>query len=415
VRLKPLKRLRLDSRLQARIKRARVSSGGNPRQTLNFKVLVVLAAGSLLLVGGGMSAVWFAFKSPKNIPGKSLSPPRFTQPYLVKGVYLPAEAAGRKTKVDTTLELLRATELNAVVLDIKDSTGLVSYQSRVPRAQEISSSSDRISDIRDLILQFHEANVYVIGRIVVFQDSVLAEAHPELGVKSKKTGKLWRDRKGIAWIDPSAQAVWVYNAELAQEAAHLGFDEINFDYVRFPSDGVLSDMKFPLSTNPNTPKYEVMRQFFEYLDMRLRKQSQPSIPISVDIFGMTFWRGGEDDLNIGQRLEDAVKHFDYIQPMLYPSHFPPTFEGFKNPAEHPFEIVERSLAQKKELFSLSTSKMRPWLQDFDLGAEYTKELVLAQAKAAQEQGAFGWTFWNAGGTYTKEAFAVDPSVALPSW
>ena len=415
MRFKPSRHLQLDSRLQARIKRARVSSGGNPRQTLNFKVIVVLAVGSLLLVGGGVGAVWFVFKSPKNIPGESFSPPRFTQPYLVKGVYLPAEAAGRKTKVDTTLELLRATELNAVVLDIKDSTGLVSYQSRVPRAQEIGSSSDRISDIRDLILQFHEANVYVIGRIVVFQDSVLAEAHPELGVKSKKTGKLWRDRKGIAWIDPSAQAVWVYNAELAQEAAHLGFDEINFDYVRFPSDGVLSDMKFPLSTNPNTPKYEVMRQFFEYLDMRLRTQSQPSIPISVDIFGMTFWRGGEDDLNIGQRLEDAVKHFDYIQPMLYPSHFPPTFEGFKNPAEHPFEIVERSLAQKKELFSLSTSKMRPWLQDFDLGAEYTKELVLAQAKAAQEQGAFGWTFWNAGGTYTKEAFAVDPSVALPSW
>ena len=414
MRLKPLKRLRLDSRLETRIKHARASFGGNQRHTLHFKVVVVLAVGIVMLGVGGIGALWLVFKSPKNIPLEHLSLPRFAQPYFVKGVYLPAEAAGRKTKVETTLELLRATELNAVVLDIKDSTGFVSYQSRVPRAQEIGSSSDRISDIRNLIRQFHEANVYVIGRIVVFQDSVLAEAHPELGVKSKKTGKLWRDRKGIAWIDPASQAAWVYNAELAQEAIHLGFDEINFDYVRFPSDGVISDMKFSLSVDPDAPKYEVIRKFFEYLDMRLRKQSQPSIPISVDIFGMTFWRGAEDDLNIGQRLEDVIGYFDYIQPMLYPSHFPSTFEGFKNPAEHPFEIVERSLAQKKELFALSTSKMRPWLQDFDLGTEYTKELVLAQAKAAQEQGAFGWTFWNAGGTYTREAFASDPSVVLPS-
>ncbi len=365
----------------------------------------------ILIVCGLLAAIWLAsswFAAAKEINNLSLSlgsvnnndvssgstrakPPK----QIVKGLYLTAYSAGDPKKIDEIIKLVEETELNAVVIDIKDYSGLVLYNSHVGLIKQLGLKDNRLGDARALIKKLHDHNIYVIARQTVFQDPELAEKKPEWAIKDKRGG-LWRDHKGLAWVDTANKKIWRYNLNIAKEAIALGFDEINFDYVRFPSDG---DMKNIVLNLNGQKKYEVMRDFFTFLGRHFSKEP---VWISLDFFGLTTEANGEDDLTIGQRLVDAVNEVDYICPMMYPSHYFSGHLGFKNPAEHPAEVIENGMKAGLPIFKDTLAKFRPWLQAFDLGAVYDAAKIRAQIDAVEKYADSGWLLWNASNRYTKD-------------
>jgi len=311
-----------------------------------------------------------------------------------KGIYLTAYTAGAKTRRAELVDLIKSTELNSIVIDLKDYSGKVFFDTDNPLAGEIGAEEIRIPDLADWLKELKKEGIYPIARIVVFQDPYLAEKRPDIALKAKGGG-VWRDYKGLAWVDPTQKLVWQYNLDLAKEAVKLGFAEVNFDYIRFPSDGNIKQIVYANLDNATFEgKAKVMAEFYRYV-----KKSLVFYPAftSADLFGMVLWRS--DGLNIGQRLEDAVGNFDYICPMVYPSHYPAGFEKFANPAEHPYEIIYRSLIKAKDKLGSSQTKIRPWLQAFDLGAVYTPEMIKTQIQASNDSGGIGWLLWNASNRY----------------
>ncbi|MEK7117166.1 MAG: putative glycoside hydrolase, partial [Patescibacteria group bacterium] len=350
---------------------------------LFFLVLALVGASSSVeYLGGGVTA-----EMPKAV--------HLSTPEPLKGVYMTACVAGMPSLRDKVVALIEATELNAVVVDIKDSTGTVSFLGEGPSAD----GGCKVTDMKDFIGALHDKQIYVIGRIAVFQDPLYTKLHPELAVKKKSDGAVWQDRKGLSFIDVGAKEYWNYIVEISKEAEKLGFDEINFDYIRYPSDGNMNDITFPhTGLSParaggaqtgTTTKKEMLRQFFEYLDSSLK-----DVPLktSADLFGMV--TTNIDDMGIGQTLENALPYFDYISPMVYPSHYPPYFNGWADPNKVPYEIVKYAMdgavKRTEELASttrqnfttqnlsgqaqnqkINKNQLRPWLQDNDYPVHYT--------------------------------------------
>ncbi len=376
---------------------------------MNFRKNNILlgAAMSIIFAGGVVSAdlaLWSV--KLKNQDIKIVAEPQkethIKTPEIVKAIYLTSATPG-SFRFNELAELVKKTELNAMVIDIKDSFGKPAYDSKVSLAQKVGISVGKMKDLSGLLLKLHESGIYAIARIAVFQDPALARARPDLALKDTGGG-IWADRKGVTWVDPAAREVWEYNAALAREAVELGFDEVNFDYVRFASDGATSRIVYPF-WDGKMPKWEVIIAFFQYLRASL---NDTGAPLSADMFGITVWR--DDDTNIGQRFVDALQYFDYVAPMLYPSHFPAGFEGLANPALHPYEIYKKSIERAEATRASSTearAKIRPWIQDFDLGADYTAEMIREEIAGAMEAGAGGWMVWNARNVYTEDAFLGD--------
>lgn len=327
-------------------------------------------------------------------------PTHIETPSVVRGIYMTGYVSGTKDWREKLVKMIDGTELNAVVIDIKDYTGRLSYIPDDPDLKAIGSGENRIPDIKDFIKYLHSKNIYVIGRIAVFQDPYFVNLHPELAVKNKSGTALWKDRKGIKWLSPCSPKVWDYIIKIAKDAEYQGFDELNFDYVRFPSDGNMSDISYPSCGNVSD-KSEKIKEFFAYLNSNLKSLNRP---LSVDLFGMT--TTNTDDLNIGQILEKAEPYFDYICPMVYPSHYPPTYNGYKNPAAYPYEIIKKAMdtASSRLIAASSTPlKLRPWLQDFDLGAKYTEEMVRKEKQAVYDAGLKSWLLWDPANKYTPAA------------
>ncbi|MEK7644543.1 MAG: putative glycoside hydrolase [Patescibacteria group bacterium] len=315
----------------------------------------------------------------------------------VKGIYITAYTAGNAKKLNALIELIDKTELNAVVVDIKDYSGKVLYDSVLPIVNDLRTKDVRIRDAVALTKKLREHNIYSIARQTVFQDPILAENKNEWAIRNK-SGGVWRDNLGLAWVDPTQKKVWDYNIEIAKEAVALGFDEINFDYVRFPSDGDMRQVKYASSTNKN----EVMKQFFHYLDEQMKTEP---VWISLDMFGFVMER--HDGLNIGQKLADAVDSADYISPMMYPSHYPKNHLGFANPAEHPAEIIDNGARLGMPNFIGHRAKFRPWIQAFNLGAKYDAAKIRAQIDTVEKYTDAGWLMWNAGNKYTDAGLKVE--------
>lgn len=316
----------------------------------------------------------------------------------VKGLYLTAYSAGNPKKVGEIISLIEKTELNAVVIDIKDFSGKILYDSQIPLVNELNTEDNRIGDVRMVIRKFHERGIYVIARQTVFQDPILAEKKTDWAIRSKNGG-LWRDHKGLAWVDPTREEVWQYNIDIAREAVRLGFDEINFDYVRFPSDGNMSLVAY---THGEKKRHEVMRDFFSRVSAEL---SDEPAWISIDMFGFVMER--HDGMSIGQRLEDAVDFVDYISPMMYPSHYPPGHLGLQNPAEDPAAVFENGLKKGMPYFEGKRAKVRPWLQAFNIGAVYDAEKIRAQIEAVERYTDAGWLLWNASNRYSSEGLVIS--------
>lgn len=374
------------------------------------------------------------------------------RPDVIKAIYSTSWSAGSQKKVNYFMELLRDTELNAIVIDIKDYTGVISYKTDIEEVESYGASENRIPKINALIKKFHDEGVYLIARISVFQDTKLAYARPDLALKSSSTAEVWTDRKKVAWVDSASQEVWDYNIKIAKDVLDRGFDEVNFDYVRFATDGNLKDIVYPFF-DPNTLKSENMRKFFAYVGERI-----PKGRASVDLFGLV--TVNTDDLGIGQVMEHAFAGIDYIAPMTYPSHYAKGFNGIENPAAAPYEVMKysidrglsRMVAFRAQAASSSRAtgesapapKMRPWIQDFDLGADYTAQMVRAQIQAIEDAARVysgcesltkvgqasgessdslaqskakdprvcselvdGWMLWNPSNIYTKEALLLE--------
>jgi hypothetical protein len=269
------------------------------------------------------------------------------------------------------------------------------------------------------VASLHEKGIYVIGRITVFQDPYYTELHPEAAVQSAaiRPGLPWRDHKGLSFIDVSHRPYWDYVVELSRVAyEEIGFDELNYDYIRYPSDGPMSDARYV-----NQYKAEAVEQFFRYLHEKVKPMG---VVMSADLFGMT--TTNTDDLNIGQQLERAMPYFDYIMPMVYPSHYPKSFLGLGNPNADPYKVVHYSMTEAvRRTLATSTAvktlegeyiasttparytkeayppnQQRPWLQDFDYGKDYTVADIGAQIRATEDAGLHSWVFWDAGNKYS---------------
>ena len=321
--------------------------------------------------------------------------------FPVKAIYSTFITAGSE-RIDYLIDLINKTELNAIVIDLKDYTGRVPFETSSDIIKKTGSEKIFINDIKGLIKKLHDDNIYVIARIAVFEDNYLPREKTNLAVK-RLGGALWEDNNGLTWFDPSSKEVWDYNLEIAKEAIKNGFDEINFDYIRFPSDGNTSNIVYPF-WDGKTSKKEIIREFFEYVNQRLKPLN---IPISADLFGLT--TTSTNDLGIGQWLEYAAPYFDYICPMVYPSHYAPMSLGFENPADHPYEVIYDALKRGNErLASLSAlnpnekiAKLRPWLQDFNMGAIYDAGMIELEKKATYDGNGFGWLLWNPKNIYTE--------------
>ncbi len=325
-------------------------------------------------------------------------------PESVRSIYMSQCVAGTPSFRNKLVSLIDTTELNAVIIDIRDYTGKISFPTDNPILRDMVSSQCGARDMKEFVQELHAKNIYVIGRITVFQNPYYTKIHPEEAVQ-KKDGGVWKDYKGLAFVDVGAKPYWGTVVELSKVAyEEIGFDELNFDYIRFPSDGPMSQALYSWGDITKT-KAEALEEFFKYLHDNLKPLG---IIMSADLFGMT--ATNTDDLSIGQVLESTLPYFDFVDPMVYPSHYPPTWGGFQNPAAHPHEVVK--IAMDKAVLRASAAgediqKIRPWLQDFDMGATYTAEMVRAQIKATHDAGLNSWMLWDAANTYTPEALEKE--------
>jgi hypothetical protein len=322
-------------------------------------------------------------------------------PVEAKGILMTGYTAGGKRWFPQLLDLIDRTELNAVVIDIKDERGEISWVPRSSQAQLAGAGLPKMTDPAATIKKLHDRDVYVIGRIVTFQDSILAKARPDLAIQDIGGG-IWRSRPtttnpdGLSWLDPYSTEAQDYDISIAIEAIELGFDEIQFDYVRFPTDGDTTRMWF--SHKDQRLPHEVIRDFLR----RARAQIVPrGAYLSVDLFGLTALVS--DDLGIGQRIELIAEEVDYISLMLYPSHYHKPEYGIADPEAEPYKTVSVSLRDAKRRIKGTRAKLRPWLQDFTLRTPYTPVEVRAQIEAAQDLGINEWLLWNARNRYTEDA------------
>jgi len=321
------------------------------------------------------------------------------EPFEVRGVYIPFGLLVKEKEILELIDLVERTELNAIVLDVKGDRAWLAYPSKLPVAIEIDAYANELDlmDLNEFLRLCKDREIYTVARIVVFKDDVLAQGKPEWAIH-RKDGELWRDLEELCWVDPFRKEVWAYNVDIAKEVIALGFDEVQFDYLRFPSDGEYWDTVYIEERSFET-RIRAMQGFSQYVHQKL----EPTGAFySADIFGLTVWANSEQDMGIGQRIDDIAPYFDYLSPMVYPSTFAEGSLGFENPALHPYDVVHSSCLKAMER---TDTKIRPWLQHFSLyGVTYDTEEMLAQKKAAEDSGTSGWLFWNAGAKYDEGIF-----------
>jgi len=319
----------------------------------------------------------------------------------VKGIYVTSYAAGRPAPLAKMIAIADQTEINAFVIDIKDDQGRLVYDADVPLAKSLGLISTHIPDIDGLIATLRQHNITPIARLITFQDSVLAEARPDMAVQSTKGG-LWRDYKGMAYTNPYNHEVWEYEVQVAEDAARHGFREIQFDYVRFPSDGVLAEAFYP---GAYTTKADAIAGFLAYARERLEKVG---VWVSADVFGLS--TTVKKDSGIGQQFEMISRNVDVICPMVYPSHYDPGSYGIDSPNASPYELVTRAMKDSIPRLVGTGAVARPWLQDFSMrGVTYGVDQVKAQIKAAEELGFEEWLLWDPSLNYTVGALRSEGS------
>ncbi len=351
--------------------------------------------------------------SPDSLPLRGvelryiLPEPLFTAPPPpppVKALYVNAWAFG-SSKLWHLVRLADSTEVNALVVDVKDDTGCLLYDSKVVVAQQIGATRClRARDARARLDTLHEHDIYAIARIVVAKDPLLAERRPHWSVQQRDVGGLWRDRIGSAWVDAYNDSVWIYAAQLAEEAVHMGFDEVQFDYVRFPDEPreAMANASFPSRKKGETQREAVRAS----VAMMVQRLEPLGIPVTFDIFGLTASATG--DLGIGQVWEDFTSVADVVLPMVYPSHYYAGAYGYARPNANPYAIVKNALREAIERSrpQAKSAAIRPFLQAFTLGRRlprYTPHEIREQIRAAEDLGIESWVLWNPRSVYQRDA------------
>lgn len=318
------------------------------------------------------------------------------QPFKAKAIYIPFTFLADSSAVNRLFDLVERTELNAVILDVKSDTGHLAWDSQVLQADLLGNDGDRAGwmTLEAFLAEAQARDIYTIARMVIFKDPQLAYGVPPLAI-TYANGIIWEDGEGAAWASPYREEVWAYNTALAEEIAAMGFDEINLDYIRFPSDGNIGAIGFAREHTRETRTTAIRN--FAY---SMHNAIQPyGTFLSADVFGATVWVPPEEGMNIGQRVIDIAPYVDYIAPMIYPSTFSSGSLGYVDPSARPYDVIFRSQLAAMERMPPGT-KVRPWLQ----GYWYNPYEMLLQKQAANDANSAGWFWWNAAGSYEESIF-----------
>jgi len=308
----------------------------------------------------------------------------------VKGVHVTFSYASSRERWEKIISLVENSNLNAVQLDVKDESGRVGYLTGVKLARETGAAVDMLP-IKELLDGLREKGIYSVARIVVFRDPVLAKNMPQYMVKTKNGTPV----AGGVWVNPYSREVWDYNIDLAEEAYQLGFDEVQFDYIRFPEGNLVRSADY--GNADARDRVHVIADFLKYARERIGWGKR----LSAAVFG--FMGYAKDDQGIGQRPERMAPFLDYMSPMLYPSHYSRGNYGFENPNAHPYEVVNLSIKDFMKLVEPYGCRLRPWLQAFTLGPPpYDRKEIRAQIEATKDNGINTWLLWNASVTYSRD-------------
>ena len=328
----------------------------------------------------------------------------------VRGIYISGPMAGSTELFQNILDSAAGTEINTVVIDFKDDQGRIICPVDSPVASEIGACRPYVQDMKELIASLKERGLYVIARVVAFRDPWLAEKKPEWSLHLAD-GSLYRDRQGMAWVDPYRKEVWDYLVEVGTEAKEAGFDEVQFDYIRFSTEGTMRDVVFDEAVTGGRSKTDVITEFVKYAYENLASQG---LFVSADVFG-TIIGSDIDAQAVGQVYTEMAKHLDYICPMIYPSHYGPGNFGLEHPDTMPYETVLEALKKSQMVMDQaaeadghvsSQAIVRPWLQDFTasyLGEgnyiPYGYNEVQRQIQAVKDAGYDEWMLWSAANRY----------------
>lgn len=354
-------------------------------------------------------------QAPDTLAPDSLARPRVPlvpTPDTLRGLYVNRWAAIGQ-KIHKLIDVAKRTEVNALVIDVKDDRGYVLYRSRVPLAREIGADAQNSEimpmshkRLRAILDTMRAYDIYPIARIVVVKDPMLAVAKHEWAIKRKSDGEPWLDKNGKPWLDPHQKGVWDYAVDLALEAIDLGFSEVQFDYVRFPDEKrLVREASFPLAAGRT--RADVIRQ--QLGDAR-KRLAPGNVPMTIDVFGLT--TSDTTDMGIGQRWEAFIDQADAVLPMTYPSHYAPGSYRIAQPNANPYGIIDAALKDAKRRTNgiAGAAKVIPWYQDFTLGApRYGVAQVRAQMQAGYDNGVPSWILWNPSSNYTLGALRDEKS------
>ena len=348
---------------------------------------VAVGAGALPERGDETSAEPAAAKRKAAAPPKRTGPP---VPEEIRGVHVTMALASLDGKL---AEYTRVPGINTIQLDVKDENGEVAFHRLAPPLAKRVGSAMRYYDPVKAAKQVHGEGLFLIGRVVCFEDPILAKGRPDLAIRTSG-GAVWQNDAGLGWTNPYEKRVWDYNLRIAQAAARAGFDEIQFDYVRFPSDGDIESAVFPGKRNEAMGL--TIARFVHYATKRLRPMG---VRVSVDVFGLSATR----DLGIGQSPRRLSKIVDAIYPMVYPSHYGPGEYGLASPVSVPGRTVGRSLRDFRRQMRRGKAELVPWLEDFSFSGTTTLTHVQEQIRAARRWKSGGFLLWNPSGVYTEGA------------
>lgn len=345
----------------------------------------------------------------------------------VKGIFVTGPTAGTE-RMQELIELIDKSELNTIVMDVKNDEGRIVYDMQVPAVQELGADINYVQDMEELIRQCKEKDIYLIARIVAFKDPFLADVKPQWCIHNAD-GSVFRDKGGLAWLNPYEREVWDYLLAVARETLAAGFDEVQFDYVRFSTDSGMEHADLGEEAG-EADRQQIITEFVQYVSEEIHKAGGA---VSADVYGMVI-DSKVDQRIVGQSYVELSKYLDYISPMIYPSHYGPYNYDIPVPDAEPYRLVLTALqASKKvqagvplrtvsgndaapcsdeELAALSPmegirAQVRPWLQDFTASwvkghITYGPEEIRAQIQAVYDAGYEEWILWNASNRYTED-------------
>lgn len=336
--------------------------------------------------------------------------PVATRPQSIKGIYVTGQKAGISEYLEELTAIVDETEVNAMVIDIKNDSGEITYKIDLALAEEIGAGTNYIRDIKDLVSKLKEKDIYLIARIVAFKDPILAEKKQEYSLKNKD-GSLFQDKNGDKWVNPYKKEVWNYLVDIGKAAVELGFDEIQYDYIRFSTDKGMKNVDFGKEAEGKS-KIDCITEFTAYLSDNLKPLG---VFVSADVYG-TIIDSKVDAEIVGQDYRKMAEHLDYICPMIYPSHYQDGSYGITYPDKEPYNLILAALDKSKQVLegenNTEVAKVRPWLQDFTASwlknhISYGPDEIRAQIQAVYDAGYDEWLLWNGSNHYSKDGLLKE--------